>query len=265
MIDYKKEELLISVKDVCLTYDNKQILNGVNMEIHNITRPNMVQGQIVAICGRSGCGKTSLFRLLAGYNKPTSGEINIASEDEFLHNVKIGEMGVVPQDYPLFNHRTVYDNLSLALASQKGKEKIDTINSYAEHFELKDQLRKYPCDLSGGQRQRVSILQQILAGNKYILMDEPFSGLDTLMKDKVVDLMLKVANLHEDNTLVVVSHDIESSCSIADTVFILANTDGNGSRVVKTYDFLAEGLAYQPGIKEVPRFRQIINEIKTLM
>ena len=155
-------------------------------------------------------------------------------------------------------------NLSLALSSQKGKVKIDTINQYASHFELTDQLQKYPCDLSGGQKQRVSILQQVLAGNRFILMDEPFSGLDCIMKDKVVELMIKVANLDELNTLVVVSHDIESSCAIADTVYVLANNDGEGSTVVKSYDLLKEGLAYNPDIKEDPKFRSIIKEIKSL-
>ena len=261
MIDYKKEQLILSVKDVCLSYDEKPILKNINMEIHNVTRPGLVQGQIVAICGRSGCGKTSLFKLLSGYNKPTSGTIQV---NEDLHAVKTGEMGVVPQDYPLFNHRTIMSNLSLALSSQKGKVKIDTINQYASHFELTDQLQKYPCDLSGGQKQRVSILQQVLAGNRFILMDEPFSGLDCIMKDKVVELMIKVANLDELNTLVVVSHDIESSCAIADTVYVLANNDGEGSTVVKSYDLLKEGLAYNPDIKEDPKFRSIIKEIKSL-
>jgi ABC-type nitrate/sulfonate/bicarbonate transport system ATPase subunit len=261
-IDYTKEELILSIKDVHLTYDTKPILNGVNIDIHNITRPGLVQGQIVSIVGRSGCGKSSLFKLLSGYNKATAGTI-LVNQDQ--HEVKIGEMGVVPQDYPLFNHRTVFENLSLALSSLKGKEKIDTINDYANHFELSEELKKYPCDLSGGQRQRVSILQQVLAGNRFILLDEPFSGLDTLMKDKVVELLVKVANLDELNTLVIVSHDIESACAISDTVFVLTNTDGNGSNIVKTYDFLTEGLAYQPGIKEDPRFRSIIQEIKTLL
>lgn len=262
MIDYKKEELILDVKDICLTYDDKQILKNINMKVHNITRPGMVQGQIIAICGRSGCGKTSLFKLLSGYNKPTSGSIKVSAEQ---HDVRVGEMGVVPQDYPLFNHRTVYNNLSLALSTMKGKQKEETIQKYAEYFELKDQLNKFPCDLSGGQKQRVSILQQVLAGNKFILLDEPFSGLDTIMKDKVVELLIKVSNLDEMNTLVIVSHDIESSCAIADTVYILANKDGDGSTVVKEYDFLKEGLAYEPGIKENTRFREIMREIKTLI
>jgi len=262
MIDYKKEELILSVNNVNLTYDEKPILKDINMQVHNVTRPGFTQGQIIAICGRSGCGKTSLFKLLSGYNKSTSGDIKVGVDQ---HDVKTGEMGVVPQDYPLFNHRTIMSNLSLALTSIKGKEKIELIKQYAEHFELADQLEKYPCDLSGGQRQRVSILQQVLAGNKFILLDEPFSGLDTIMKDKVVDLLLKVSNLDEMNTLVIVSHDIESSCAIADTVFVLANKDNEGSTVVKTYDLLKEGLAYKEGIKELPRFRGILSEIKSLI
>ena len=254
--------MILSLENVCLTYDEKPVLKDINIQVYDIVRPGMIQGQVISILGRSGCGKTSLFKLLAGYSKATSGTIKVEADQ---HQVKLGEMGVVPQDYPLFNHHTVYDNLALALSSQKGKEKMDTINSYADHFELSEHLRKYPCDLSGGQKQRVSILQQVLAGNKFILLDEPFSGLDTIMKDKVVDLLLKVANLDEMNTLVIVSHDIESACAISDTVYILANHEGNGSTVVKVFDFLQEGLAYEKGIKEFPRFRQIINEIKSLV
>lgn len=262
MIQYSKQELILSAKEVSLAYDEKRVLNNINFDIHNITRPGMIQGQIISIVGRSGCGKSSLFKLLSGYNKPTNGTIGVGVDQ---HDVKTGEMGVVPQDYPLFNHRTVQENLSLALSSQKGKEKIDTIKSYTDHFELSEHLDKYPCELSGGQKQRVSILQQVLAGNRFILMDEPFSGLDTLMKDKVIELLIKIANLDEMNTLIIVSHDIESTCAISDTVLVLADKTGEGSTIVKSYDFLAEGLAYETGIKEMPKFRQIIQEIKSLI
>ena len=261
MIQYEKKELILSAKNVSLAYDNKAILKDISFDIHDIVRPGVTQGQVVSICGRSGCGKTSLFKILSGFTKATSGDVFI---DLDQHKVMKGEMGVVPQDYPLFNHRTVYENLSVAISDKTDKQKKELIDSYADYFLLTGHTQKYPCDLSGGQKQRVSILQQVLAGNRFILMDEPFSGLDLVMKDKVIDLLLKIANLNEYNTLIIVSHDIVSSCAISDTVYVLANNDGTGSSVVKTYDFLKEGLAYEPGIQDMPRFREIIKEVKSI-
>jgi ABC-type nitrate/sulfonate/bicarbonate transport system ATPase subunit len=264
MIDYKKEELILSVKNVSLDYgDGKMILRDVNFDVHNITRPEMTQGQVIAICGKSGSGKSSLFKILSGFSKPTEGRVSI---DLDQHDVVVGEVGMVPQDYPLFNHRTIYENLALALKQKDSKNQGPTIKEYSEYFGLSDHLEKYPSELSGGQRQRVSILQQVLAGNRFILMDEPFSGLDVIMKDKVIELILKVSNLNEYNTLIIVSHDIESSCAISDTVYVLSPTgEMSGSTISKTYDLLAEGLAYSPGIKENQRFQEIIKEIKSII
>jgi len=264
MIDYKKQELILSVKKVSLDYgDGKKVLHDVSFDIHNITRPGMTQGQIIAICGKSGCGKSSLFKLLSGFSKPTSGRVMI---DLDQHDVVMGEVGMVPQDYPLFNHRTVYENLTIAITRSGSKDQGPSINEYAEYFGLSEHLEKYPSELSGGQRQRVSILQQVLAGNRFILMDEPFSGLDCIMKDKVIDLLIKVSNLNEYNTLIIVSHDIESSCAISDTVYVLSpGPNQEGSSIVKTYDLLSEGLAYSHDIKENTRFREIIREIKTII
>jgi ABC-type nitrate/sulfonate/bicarbonate transport system ATPase subunit len=263
MITYKKEELILSVNDLSVKYGDKQILKDISFDIHNITRPNLTQGQIISICGRSGCGKTSLFKTISGFLKPTTGTIKIGVEQK---DVIMGEVGVIQQDYPLFNHRTVYENLSLSLKNVKtDNEKKEKIHHYCDLFNLLEHLNKYPSQLSGGQRQRVSILQQVLTENKFILMDEPFSGLDVLMKDKVIELMLKVSNLDEMNTLIIVSHDIESSCAISDTVHILANKDNTGSTVVKSYDFLKENLAYRKDIKDDYNFKRIINEIKSLI
>src|ERR1035437_10126886 len=208
---YKKEEIILQVKGVNLNYD-RPILRDINFDVHNITRPDMVTGHIVSLIGRSGIGKTQLFRILSGLLTPHSGSVCI---DADLHPVVAGQVGVVPQNYILFNHRTILDNFKIGLrgAIEKSteKQKEELIKDYAERFELKEHLHKYPAQLSGGQRQRVSILQQILTGHKFILMDEPFSGLDPVIKDKVLELMVSVASLSELSTLIIISHDIENA------------------------------------------------------
>ena len=117
--------------------------------------------------------------------------------------------------------------------------------------------------LSGGQRQRVSIIQQLLKGSDFILLDEPFSGLDVCMLDKAVELLLQVSLSDELKTLIIVSHDIETSVAISDTVFILGNEEGKaGATIKKEIDLIERDLAWQQNIKHEKRFMETIEEIK---
>jgi ABC-type nitrate/sulfonate/bicarbonate transport system ATPase subunit len=262
---YTKNEVLLKATDVSLQYGEKQILRDINFAVHDIHRPNVSQGQVVSLIGRSGIGKTQLFRILAGLNKPTTGTVLIDADQ---HPVHPGEIGIVPQNYVLFNHRTIYQNLKIGLDNAAVKlsdaEKKAIINDYAETFGLGEHLKKYPAQLSGGQRQRVSIIQQVLTGNKFILLDEPFSGLDILMIDRVINLLLKVSTLSEHNTLVIVSHDIENAAAISDAVWILAPEDGKpGATIVKEYDLCHMGLAWTPDIRSNPDFIGLIKDIKS--
>ncbi|MCU0429343.1 MAG: ATP-binding cassette domain-containing protein [Cytophagaceae bacterium] len=257
------QELLLKVHQVNLRYD-KQILRDVNFEIHNIVRPDMNQGQVVSLVGRSGVGKTQLFKILAGLIKPSTGKVTI---DIDQHEVKPGEVGIIPQNYILFNHRTVYHNLKIGLdfSGKKisEKEEQDIINEYADKFHLREHLKKYPMMLSGGQRQRVSIIQQVLTGNKFILLDEPFSGLDMLMIDRVVDLLLNVSTINDFNTLIIVSHDIENALAISDTAFILANQEGQeGATITEKIDLVSLGFAWNPGIKQNAQFQELVAGMK---
>jgi ABC-type nitrate/sulfonate/bicarbonate transport system ATPase subunit len=264
MSAYSKKDLLLKADNICLSYDKKKILRNINFEIFDIFREGMNQGQVVSLVGRSGIGKTQLFKILAGLIKPTSGRVLL---DKNQHPVVAGDVGIVHQNYILFNHRTIYDNLKIGMdhaeVKSTPKQQEEIINQYANDFGLMEHLRKYPMQLSGGQRQRCSIIQQVLTGNRFILLDEPFSGLDAVVKDKVLSLLVKVSTMHEDNTLVIVSHDIESAFAISDTAFILANQAGEeGSTIVETIDLMAMGLAWDPEVKKNKAFHDLVDQIK---
>ncbi|RFS23866.1 ABC transporter ATP-binding protein [Chitinophaga silvatica] len=264
---YTKTGPLVCAENVSLQYGTKTILRDINFCIHDIHRPNMEQGQVVSLIGRSGIGKTQLFKVLSGLIQPTQGVVKIDTDQ---HPVRAGEVGIVPQNYILFNHRTIYHNLKIGLDNAAVKltdaEKKSIITDYAETFQLTEHLQKYPAQLSGGQRQRVSIIQQVLTGNKFILLDEPFSGLDVLMIDRVIQLLVKVSTLQEQNTLIIVSHDIENAAAISDTVWVLGCEDGKeGATIKHEYDLCAMGYAWQPEVRKEPGFQDLIANIKSLL
>lgn len=264
MIAHSKEQELLKVENICLDYDGKPVLRDINFTIRNIVRPGLEQGQVVSLLGRSGIGKTQLFRLLAGLQKPTSGEILIHTNKK----VQPGDMGVVFQNYYLFEWKTIHQSLMMAAKQNpdlKGNEQA-AIDKWVNAFEVTESLHKYPQQLSGGQRQRASIIQQLLKGSDFLLFDEPFSGLDVCVLDKVVDMLLQVATSDELKTLIIVSHDIETSVAISDTVFILGREDGKpGATIKKEIDLIGCDLAWQPDIRSMKGFADIMNEIKATL
>jgi ABC-type nitrate/sulfonate/bicarbonate transport system ATPase subunit len=222
------------------------------------------QGQVVSLVGRSGIGKTQLFKILSGLQPPTAGQVTIHNNKP----VQAGDMGVIFQNYYLFEWRTVFQSLMLAAKKNKalwGHEK-QAIAEYAAQFQLTEYLPCYPKQLSGGQRQRVSIMQQLLKGSDFLLLDEPFSGLDVCVLDKVVELLLQVSLSNELKTLIIVSHDIETSVAISDTVFILGKKeDQPGATIKKEIDLIERDLAWQKDIKKEKRFMETIEEIKACL
>lgn len=265
---YDRGADILNVENVSVLYD-RPILRDVNLNIKDIHRPGLTQGQVVALLAPSGMGKTQLFRCIAGLQEPSSGAVFV-SDTGVKTQVKAGMVGVVPQNYLLFGHRTVYGNLLVSarlkgLSEQQAKERIVPL---LEQFGLTQTANLYPPQLSGGQRQRVSILQQMLCSGHYLLMDEPFSGLDPILKEQAVNLIVDIASRDELNTIIVTTHDIESAISVADTICLLGrDTDatGNktpGARIQTEYNLIERGLTWQPDIQNLPEFRELANEIK---
>jgi len=266
---YTKEKVLLSVRDVNHTYDNTVVLKDINMSILDLVIPGQITGQIVSLIGRSGSGKTTLLRILAGLLKPTTGTVSVGLEQRPMH---VGDMGLVPQDYFLFPWRTVRSNLENAARKnpliKDPKTLKDAVDSYMSAFEIVEHADKYPSQLSGGQTQRVSIAQQLLNGSEFLLMDEPFSGLDSIMIDKTTDLLLRVAQGNELTTIIIVSHDLVNSVAISDTVFLLSKKNRKpeeGATIVKTIDLMERDLAWHGDIKKLPAFHDTLDEIKALL
>lgn len=261
--EYKKNQRLLTLDKLGLTYGSKKILRDISLTVENIVRPGLAQGQVVSLLGPSGIGKTQLFRCIAGLQQPTTGYVGLNGD---MKSIEAGQVGVVFQNYPLLEHRTVWGNLKLA-ANQVNK-KDDEIVKLLEMFSLIDKKDLYPGQLSGGQRQRIAIIQQMLCSSHFILMDEPFSGLDVIMKQKTVDLINEVSTADELNTLIITTHDISTAISISDTIWVLgreAAGDGTwipGSTCVRSYDLIERDLAWHQDIEKHPNFYPLVLEIK---
>src|SRR5215467_91490 len=260
-------DIILKATDVSLILGGNVILRDLNLEIRDLYRPDCVTGQVVGLLGPSGIGKTRLFRVLSGIDKPNHGTVTIGPK---AIPVERGMVGVVAQNYPLFEHRTVAGNLELAAraAGCSSSAAAEKSAEYLKRFGLEDRADLYPCQLSGGQRQRVAIAQQFLCSENFVLMDEPFSGLDLIAVEQVCKLIVEVANGHEMNTVIVVTHDIAAAVTVADTLWLLGrDRDARGqvipgAKVKKEYNLAEMGLTWREGLSESKEFSEVVREIR---
>jgi ABC-type nitrate/sulfonate/bicarbonate transport system ATPase subunit len=260
-------DTLLKIDHVSLSYEDKIILRDVTAEIRDIVRTGHTQGQVVGFLGPSGIGKTQLFRIIAGLNQPTSGEVLVNST---LTPVKAGMVGVVAQNYPLFENRTIFGNLMVAAKQMEKNHEAahEKVTTYLQRLDMVDQAQLYPAQISGGQRQRIAIAQQLLCSEHFLLMDEPFSGLDLVMEAKVCELINEIACLDELNTIIVVTHDVTAAATVADHLWLMGrdrDAAGNilpGARIQETYDLIERDLCWHPSITNSPAFLEFVREVK---
>lgn len=266
---FEYKETLLKLDNVSKRRGEKLVLRDVDLEIKNVVRPGVHQGQIVALVGPSGSGKTTLFRLLAGLDEPDHGTILVGEEQK---PVQRGTIGVVEQSYPLFAHRTILSNLLVAgkQAGLKGSENHDKAVGLLQRFGIGEQGGKYPSQLSGGQRQRASIAQQFMCSEYFLLMDEPFSGLDMLAQDTLIRFIHEMARQDELMTFILITHDINAALQIADTVWVMGREQDEkgqpipGAKVRASFNLIERGLAWRENVAELPEFQKVRGEIRDL-
>lgn len=211
---------MLNVKHLKKSFGKNVVLKDVSFEVK--------EGDIIAIVGPSGSGKSTLLRCLNMIEKPTGGKIVFEGKDLLSKKTNLSlvreKIGMVFQQFNLFMHLSVLDNLTLAPvklkvmgegnAKRKAMMLLDTIG-------LKDKALSFPGELSGGQKQRVAILRTLMMDPDIILFDEPTSALDPEMVGEVLDLIKDVAN--EGKTMIIVSHEMEFVRNVANRILFLEN------------------------------------------
>jgi iron(III) transport system ATP-binding protein len=184
------------------------------------------RGEILALLGPSGCGKTTTLRLIAGFETPDTGRVIIG--DRVMADAERGlavppeerGVGVVFQDYALFPHLTVEDNVAFGLHSLSRDQRRQRVRAVLDLVGMLDLAGRYPHEVSGGQQQRVAVARALAPAPALILLDEPFSNLDADLRAQMRDEVEKVLR-GTGTTAVFVTHDQEEAFTIADTVGVL--------------------------------------------
>jgi len=213
----KKSKLAdIRIENLTKSFDGFKAVNDVNLIIR--------QGELFSFLGPSGCGKTTLLRMIAGFETPLNGKILIGDHDITQLPPYKRPVNTIFQNYSLFPHMTVYDNVAFALRIRKlPQQEIESrVSEMLQLVKMEDQANKYPGTISGGQKQRVAIARALINKPKVLLLDEPLAALDLKLRQH---MLIELMNIHDavGITFIYVTHDQGEAMSISDRVAVMNN------------------------------------------
>ncbi len=209
----------VKVSGITKQFDRFPALNDVSLNIRS--------GELIALLGPSGSGTTTLLRLIAGLEQPTTGQIFFGDEDASHRTVQERNVGFVFQHYALFRHMTVADNIAFGLKVRPSAKRPPKAEIRKRVSELLDMVhlsgleKRYPSQLSGGQRQRVALARAVAIEPKVLLLDEPFGALDAKVR-KELRRWLREFHDRTGHTTVFVTHDQEEALELADRVVVMS-------------------------------------------
>lgn len=203
---------MLKLEDIKKTYDGVTILEDINLEIH--------KGEIVSILGPSGCGKTTLLNLILGITESDHGRIIFDGEDITFTPMEKRGFNIVFQDYALFPNLNVYKNIVYGLRNNPLISSKEEVEELIDLLGLREHLTKKIDQLSGGQKQRVALARTMVMKPKILLLDEPLSALDGVIKESIKDRIKTIAK-EFDLTTIIVTHDPEEALTLSDKVMII--------------------------------------------
>lgn len=211
-----KKDYILEFDNVTKYYNSDLIFSNVYFKIK--------KGEVIAITGKSGCGKSTLLKCINRLENINDGIIKFNGVDILkIPTVELRQkVGIVFQDYNLFEHLTVLDNLIIGLIKIKKYSRTESINmslKMLKNIDLIEKKDKYLSELSGGQKQRIAIARTLLMKPDIIMLDEPTSALDKDMKDSVLNLIKKI--VEDGITLIIVSHEDEFIKKVSDRIYYL--------------------------------------------
>lgn len=203
---------MLELRDIHKSFDGVKVLDGITLDIND--------GEIISILGPSGSGKTTLLNAVLGITDLTSGKIIYNGED--LTNVSMQERGfnIVFQDYALFPNLTAYKNITYGLKNKPDISTKEELDELIELLNLGEHLNKKISQLSGGQKQRVALARTLVMKPKILLLDEPLSALDGVIKESIKDRIKTIAKQYKLTTIIV-THDPEEALTLSDRVLII--------------------------------------------
>lgn len=198
-----KENYEVIIKNLHKFYGETKVFYGLNMKF--------VKNKVTVVLGASGCGKTTLLNIISGIDKDYKGDIL----------VNTSSISYVFQEDRLIKNLNVYDNIAFVLKSKMKRENIDNIISkYLKIVHLENCKDKFPDELSGGMKRRVAFTRACVYNADLVLMDEPFKGLDSNLKNEIMDQFLKIHQI-SNNTAIIVTHDKAESKKLGDIIYSL--------------------------------------------